>query len=1251
GSIGGANPPDSVDLSTPATPRFTFNNPLPAGNTLNFTFQVQADSDVQPLEPLANTMNARFTSLPDNSVALNSSGLIGTDGAADGMRIGFLPPAAGTDAVNDYEAQSTDTEIVPGISIVKNDLDPAIVTTIGARKHFQLVVTLPEGAANAVVVSDDLSAGDVSFLLENDTNFDITYSLQDIASINGVSAATLTTPAALEAALTAFTALDEAGGTVSWNFGTVVTANEDDATVNDVDPQIVIDYYARVANDVTTVAGVDLQNAANLNYTDGGTGNPAPTVNAPPLGPFPVVEPELEVVKDFIDLPLPTPAGSVIQGLPAEFEIQVTNTGTSTAWDATIVDMLPNRTDGGAAGGMCDTAPTITQIEVNGRGLVANTDYTASFTPAASPADLYCTFTIVLMPSDAAAPANNARIDVGETLLIRYETTLDVGTPNSSSLTNVAGATRWFSLNTDGVTVPAEIREYTRTLTLAPAPNPGTVGTDDHEDAETVNTLSAIIDVTKSVQNLTTGQNPALTAAPGETLRYTIVIENTGPVDASNLQLTDEPDWLNIANFNAGYFENSPLGTLRNVTVSVPATDNSQQSGGANGSGLLDLNDITVAAGGSVTVSFDIDVESLDQPLPHAFIENQATVALSGFSNIDSNITQTEIINTRPGFFFEKVAQDITGDPGVLATGDILRYTVTIKNIGDPDPLVGSSNAVNVLFRDQVPANTTYIANSTLLNGAPVADTGAGIPPFTDGLAVHPVDDQPGFMTAIEDMLNISNVSTVTFDVRVNAGLVNGTIISNQGVLTGRNQALPPFTPQPFSTVLTDDPATPDLPRDPTQSVVGSGVNLDAFKTAQVVTGADTVPDTGEILRYTITLVNRGNAVANNVRLLDAVPAGTTYVADSVTLNGNPVGVPDGGISPLAAGIQVTSSDLPSPGQMSVDGTAVVTFDVVINAAAGAVISNQGTLRANEQPDEPTDADGNDENGDQSTDVVVGGAPQLEISKEVVVVGGGTAQANGQLEYLIRVENIGSAPADNIVITDTIPALTAYVVGSGQIDGAVDGVSIVGTTLTADYSSIYGTLSPGADFVFSFRVTIDSGAQPGNDIDNTATVDWTGGSASDTANIDVDGAPGVINLRGRVWDNRSHDAAFGVGDQPLAGWRVRVYVNNDDPLATDTPLAETVTDAQGLYSFDGLAPVDAGDADGAYTITFSVPVTFPAGSNINLGDAVSEFGNAGAMIVSNLNILAGGVAQNENLPVDPTGVVYNSITRQAVAGA
>ena len=86
-------------------------------------------------------------------------------------------------------------------------------------------------------------------------------------------------------------------------------------------------------------------------------------------------------------------------------------------------------------------------------------------------------------------------------------------------------------------------------------------------------------------------------------------------------------------------------------------------------------------------------------------------------------------IQSAPAFDIDKVSTYIDGDPTVLLAGETLRYTITVQNIG-------TDNATSVEITDQVPANTTYVAGSTTLNGAAVPDAASGASPLIDGIAV-----------------------------------------------------------------------------------------------------------------------------------------------------------------------------------------------------------------------------------------------------------------------------------------------------------------------------------------------------------------------------------------------------------------------------------------------------------------------------------------------------------------------------------
>ena len=110
----------------------------------------------------------------------------------------------------------------------------------------------------------------------------------------------------------------------------------------------------------------------------------------------------------------------------------------------------------------------------------------------------------------------------------------------------------------------------------------------------------------------------------------------------------------------------------------------------------------------------------------------------------------------------------------MLLAGETLRYTITVKNIG-------TDNAVDVALRDQIPANTTYVAGSTTLNGTAVADDRRHRRRWSTASRLR-----AGKYDARRDARGCigttSNVATLTFEVSVDPVVADGTVISNQGV-------------------------------------------------------------------------------------------------------------------------------------------------------------------------------------------------------------------------------------------------------------------------------------------------------------------------------------------------------------------------------------------------------------------------------------------------------------------------------------
>jgi len=424
-------------------------------------------------------------------------------------------------------------------------------------------------------------------------------------------------------------------------------------------------------------------------------------------------------------------------------------------------------------------------------------------------------------------------------------------------------------------------------------------------------------------------------------------------------------------------------------------------------------------------------------------------------------------------------------------------------------------------------------------------------------------------------------------------------------------------------------------------------VGLIAQKTVSMAVdnNSNGLVDPGDVLLYTLTVHNPGTAPATGVVLTDDVPANTIYVADSVTLNGLPVGTPDGGIPPLASGVAINSAGSIS-GTIAARSSAVVTFKVQIIAGvpAGTVISNQGYVTSNELPTEPTDADGNAANGYQPTTIVVGSDQQVMITKEVFVVGGGAALPGSELEYVMRVTNTGTTPTTNLVITDDLTSLTGkatYVVGSATLNGTTAGVSYAAPVLTGNYATTYGNLLPGATATLRFRVLIDSGLAIGTRLTNTAQMAWNTPTltAPASASVDIGGVIGSAMLSGQVWHDANLDKLYGTGETNLDEWTVGLYRNN-------VQVASVTTDADGLYSFSGLEPTLT--TAGQYELRFTAPGAGP--NTAMLGYAHSPFIN-GPQRISGIIVASGANLQNLNLPISPNGVVYNSVLRNSVAGA
>ncbi|MDH3547177.1 MAG: hypothetical protein OEN22_08765, partial [Gammaproteobacteria bacterium] len=126
---------------------------------------------------------------------------------------------------------------------------------------------------------------------------------------------------------------------------------------------------------------------------------------------------------------------------------------------------------------------------------------------------------------------------------------------------------------------------------------------------------------------------------------------------------------------------------------------------------------------------------------------------------------------------------------------------------------------------------------------------------------------------------------------------------------------------------------------------------------------------------------------------------------------------------------------------------------------------------------------------------------------------------------------------------------------------------------------------------------------------------------------------------GNVWHDADHDNTPGGLERPLEGWSVELLLN-------DQPVRSMLTDVDGYYLFTGVAPnYLAGET---YSLRFSAPGA--GATTALLGQTDSDFTD-GLQRIDEIDVQEGSNLLALNMPVDPNGVIYDSVTRSPIAGA
>lgn len=450
-----------------------------------------------------------------------------------------------------------------------------------------------------------------------------------------------------------------------------------------------------------------------------------------------------------------------------------------------------------------------------------------------------------------------------------------------------------------------------------------------------------------------------------------------------------------------------------------------------------------------------------------------------------------------------KTVADLNG--GEVLPNDVLEYTVQLIN--GPEPVD------HVVFTDVLPAYVTYVAG-TLATTTGTASFGGGT------------------VTVTVSSLLPGQTVTITFRVVVNPGTPKGTVIANQGIVDSDQTS-----PEP--TDWDGDDTNGDQP---TVVIVKNSARgrLRATKTVGLL--IDSVPpsgtiNTGDTIRYVVTLFNDGPVTVEQVSFTDVVPLG-------------PPGVLVTGISTTQGTAPPPSNNIAIPDIGSIPPNASVTITITGTVNGDGLICNQGLVQARQPSSVTTDENGNPLDGAQPTCLNAvpaeqSGEPELVMDKSFRLVSdtnlSGGINPGEILEYTLTVVNRGSNAATDVRVDDTFATAITLVPGSVTTS---QGAVVSENPLLVNV----GTLNPGGVAIVRYLMTVGSVAA-GTVVTNTATArDAEGDNASDSASFTVQ-TPFID-----VAIEKSHSTVFRVGENGT----YTIVVRNVGMLPTTAPI--TVTD-------------------------------------------------------------------------------------------
>ncbi|MEW9701735.1 hypothetical protein [Paenibacillus sp. SI8] len=426
----------------------------------------------------------------------------------------------------------------------------------------------------------------------------------------------------------------------------------------------------------------------------------------------------------------------------------------------------------------------------------------------------------------------------------------------------------------------------------------------------------------------------------------------------------------------------------------------------------------TVSPGSQILVTFEVVVNTLPSPQQltnQAFADYTFTPPDGRTLDGSASSNTVTIPVSSPNVTLTKSSIAIAA-----ALGDTIAYAVNVTNNG--------IEAINhVLFSDPIPQGATFVTGSVKINGvsSPALNPATGFALGTIAPSASVLVEFSIQVAAIPPSGQISNQANANFT----SGAFSGLAFSNT-----------------FSTPV-DQPV------------------ISITKSAN--TNNATV---GDSVAYTLIISNTGTFAAS-VTVTDTIPAGSSFVPNSVLVNGFPsatsnptTGIAIGSLAPGASAtvlFTVIIDSLPTPQQISNQGFAAYSFTLPDGRTlTGAVASNIVSFPVS--------------------------APNVSAAKSTPTT---ASYVGDTITYTTAITNSGIESVNNVVFSDPISTNSILVPGSVTVDG------LVRPNVNPSQGITIGSIGPGATVLVAFSIQVSALPSSGT-LSNQSFVSFTSGTFS-----------------------------------------------------------------------------------------------------------------------------------------------------------